>query len=54
LRFLPSGQNSISPPDSLTERRFRTAWALAGRDKHAKDTEVERFGRVAAILESRP
>src|SRR5262249_18931511 len=42
------GYNSSSPPDSLTERRFRKAWEKTG--KREKETEEERFGRVAQWL----
>ncbi len=50
IRFLPSGQESKSPAKPLTERRFRNACSRAG--KLRKETEAERFARVATLLAS--
>ena len=38
LAFMPSGHKSESPPDSLTEWRFRQAWSQARKQAHRKDT----------------
>jgi len=46
------GKLSEPPPDSLTERRFRAAWSRSG--KRRKETEPERFARVAALLAGQP
>jgi hypothetical protein len=49
LRFMTTGHNHEPPPHSLTERRFRAAWSKSGKG-HPKETENERFARVAELL----
>src|SRR6266511_357680 len=48
LRFTTASCKSSSPPDSLTEWRFRQAWSASG--KRRKESEGERFERVRALL----
>ncbi len=52
-RFLDyaRGHKSESAPELLTERRFRQAWSAVGKG-HPKETEAERFGRVAVRSET--
>jgi len=53
LSFLTTGQKTTSLTN-LTERRFRTVWQATHKDRHPKETEEERFGRVLALLAALP
>jgi hypothetical protein len=46
LRIITRCDNSSSLPNLLTEGRFRKAWTATHKDRHPKETEAERFGRV--------
>jgi hypothetical protein len=50
LHFLSDRQDSFSPPQTLTEWRFRDHWRKAGKG-HAKETEADRFARVLTLLQ---
>ena len=55
-RFLKVSGRKLSElgGDSLTEWRFRQAWAATHKGRHPKETEDERFARVARWLASQP
>ena len=54
LRFSTSGTKHESPHHSLTERRFREAWQATHTARHPKETDGERFLRVAVWLADAP
>jgi hypothetical protein len=51
LDFTTTGSKSFLPPQSLTERRFRTHWERVGKG-NSKETETGRFGRVLESLQA--
>jgi hypothetical protein len=53
LEIITRSYNSSRPTDSLTEYHFRKGWSTVAKE-HPKETEAERFGRVAEWLEANP